>query len=405
MALDMQQIRKDFPIFRRQVHGRPLLYLDSAATAHKPQVVIDTMREFLEEHYGTVHRAVYQLASESTNRYQQARSQVRAFLGAAHDEEIIFTKGCTESINLVASSFGKAFLKPGDEIAITDLEHHANIVPWQMIAKERGARLVVIPTSIEGNLSLETYRQHLSERTKLVSFCHIANSIGAVLPIEEMITIAHEKNAKVLVDGAQSAPHQKIDVQSLGADFFVFSGHKLFGPTGIGILYGKKALLEQMPPYQGGGDMISEVFAEYSTYNALPLKFEAGTPMITEVMGLAAAIDYIEQIGFESIQSHEKQLVGALVAGLQDMPRVQIIGNPTHRASLASFIIEGAHPLDVATMLDLKGIAIRTGHHCSQPVMRKFNVLSTCRASIAFYNTLEEIDCFLEGLKKTLELL
>jgi cysteine desulfurase/selenocysteine lyase len=388
----VNEIRQDFPMLLKSMHGNPLIYLDSAATTQKPTAVIDCLDDFYRNHYGTVHRAVYELAIHSTEHYQQTRLKVKNFIHASKVEEIIFTKGTTDSINMVAYSFGKAFIKPGDEILISAMEHHANIVPWQILCEDRGAVLKVIPMNSKGELLFDEFIKLLSSKTKLVAITHVANSLGTINPIKEIIKKSHEFGAKVLVDGAQSVPHLKIDVQDLDVDFFVFSGHKLMGPTGIGILYGKADILNQMPPYQGGGDMIETVTFEKTTYNQLPLKFEAGTPMIAEVMGLGAAIDYLQNIGMDRIQTYENSLLEYATTKLMQIPDLRIIGQAANKGALISFVIEGIHALDIGTFLDLKGIAIRTGHHCAQPVMKFFNVPATARASFAFYNTREEID-------------
>lgn len=397
-------LRNDFPMLNKTMHGNPLIYLDSAATAQKPQVVIEAVSQFYAEEYGTVHRAVYQLAAQSTSAYCLVREKLRKFLGAAHEEEIIFTRGCTESINLVAYSYGKAFVRPGDEIIISALEHHSNIVPWQILCEDRGAKLKIIPVDASGELLLEEYEKLLTDQTRLVAVGHVANSIGTVHPIKQIIEMAHQASAHVLVDGAQAIPHMPVDVQDLGADFYVFSPHKLFAPTGIGVLYGRKELLDQMPPYQGGGDMIQEVTLEKTTYNTLPLKFEAGTPMIAQAIGLGAAVDYVESIGRSAIQEHEHELVNYLVEVLEQTPRVQIIGKPKQRASVVSFNIEGVHSLDVGTMLDFKGVAVRTGHHCAQPTMRHFAVPATVRASLALYNDRDDVTAFGEKLAEVVEM-
>jgi len=383
----------------KTMHGKPLIYFDSAATAQKPNLVIDAISNFYRDHYGTVHRAVYQLAAKSTEDYQKVRRQIKEFLNASKDEEIIFTRGTTESINMVAYSFGKAFIKPGDEVLITAMEHHANIVPWQLMCEDRGAVLKVCPMNEKGELLLEEYARMLNPRTRLVAATHISNSLGTLNPIKQMISMAHSTGAKVLIDGAQSTPHHKIDVQNLDADFFVFSGHKIMGPTGIGILYGKSELLNQMPPYQGGGDMIESVTFEKTTFNGLPFKFEAGTPMIAEVMGLGAAIEYIQSVGIEAIQAWEHDLLDHATKKMEQIPGLKIIGQASQKGAIISFTIEGAHPLDIGTFLDLKGIAIRTGHHCAQPVMRFFKIPATARASFAFYNTLDEVDRFVDAIQ------
>lgn len=403
--LDVQHLRKDFPMLSKTMHGKPLIYLDSAATAQKPTVVIDAITDFYREHYGTVHRAIYQLAIRSTEEYQKTRQKVRAFLHAAKDEEIIFTKGTTEAINLVAYSFGKAFIQPGDEILISAMEHHSNIVPWQILCEDRGAILKVIPMNEQGELILEKYATLLNSRTRLVAVNHISNSLGTLNPIKQIVEMAHQAGAKVLVDGAQSAPHMKVDVQELDVDFFAFSGHKIMGPTGIGVLYGKANLLNQMPPYQGGGDMIESVSFTKTVYNVLPFKFEAGTPMIAEVMGLGAAIDYIQTLGLEAIQSWEHELLTYATAQLEEIPDLKIIGQAAQKGALISFVIKDVHALDIGTFLDLRGIAVRTGHHCAQPVMRFFNVPATARASFACYNTKEEVDYLAATLRESIRLL
>lgn len=403
--LDVQKIRQDFPMLTKTMHGKPLIYFDSSATAQKPQCVIDTIQNFYQNHYSTVHRAVYELAVHATQHYQGVREQVRHFLNAEKVEEIIFTRGTTDSINLIAYSFGKAFIQAGDEILISEIEHHANIVPWQMMCEERGAHLKVIPVDEKGNLHLDIFDHLLTSKTRLVAITHIANSIGTVNPIQEIIERSHEKGAKVLVDGAQAAPHMKIDVQDLDADFYVFSGHKLYGPTGIGVLYGKEELLNQMPPYQGGGDMIDQVTFEKTSYNTLPLKFEAGTPLIAEVLGLGAAIDYVQNIGLDVIHQHEQELLRYATEQMQAIKGLHIIGHAHEKAAIISFIVDGIHPLDIGTMLDLKGVAIRTGHHCAQPTMKRFCVPAMARISFGLYNTKEEIDRFIVYLKEVIQLL
>jgi len=395
--------KEDFPIFKTSVYGLPLVYLDSAATAQKPSVVIDKMTNFYQSHYGTVHRAIYKLSKEATFQYEETRSLVRAFLNADKNEEIIFTRGTTEAINLVAYSFGKAFIQPGDEILISEMEHHSNIVPWQLLVEDRGARLKVIPFDERGVLDLKAFEKLLSSKTKLVAVTHISNVLGTINPIKEIAKMAHAVNAKILVDGAQSAPHMKIDVQDLDVDFYLFSGHKIYGPTGIGVLYGKEALLNAMPPYQGGGDMIETVTFEKTTYNVLPLKFEAGTPMIAEVIGLGAAIRYLQNIGLEAIYTHEQELLNYATKKLKEINGIHILGNADKKGAILTFTLEKIHPLDLATFLDLQGISMRTGHLCAQPVMRHFGISSAIRVSFGLYNTKEEIDYFIECLKKAVE--
>lgn len=395
--------RRDFPMLAQKVHDEPLIYLDTAATSLKPQIVIDSISQFYTSQYGTVHRAIYEFASQATAMYEGVREQVRAFLNAKKKEEIIFTRGTTDSINLVASSFGKAFIKQGDEILISEMEHHSNIVPWQMMCAERGAVLKIIPITDKAELDLEAYRKLLNPKTKIVSIAHIANSTGTLNPIKEIISLAHLSGAKVLIDGAQSAPHLAIDVQDLDADFFVFSGHKVYGPTGIGILYGKESLLELMPPHAGGGEMIATVTFAKTTYNVLPLKFEAGTPPIAEVIGLGAALKYIQNIGLPQIEKWENQLLEKTLKGLQTIEGIRLIGSAPERGAIISFVVDNVHPLDIGTLLDLKGIAIRTGHQCAQPTMQRFNVSQTCRVSFGLYNNLDDVLSFLLTLEHILK--
>lgn len=397
---DLRLLRNDFPMLDSSMHSNPLLYLDSAATAQKPSCVIEAIHNFYQHKYGTVHRAVYELAAHSTQAYQEIRCKIQAFLNARQAEEIIYTRGTTESINMIASSFGKAFVKAGDEILISEMEHHSNIVPWQFLCEERGAILKVIPINDSGELLMEEYTRLLTPRTKLVAVTYVSNALGTINPVKSIIAQAHACGAKVLVDGAQAAPHMQIDVQDLDADFFVFSGHKVYGPTGIGILYGKKELLEEMPPYQGGGDMIETVTFEKTTYNPLPLKFEAGTPMIAEVMGLGAAIDYLTHVGLSAIQAWEHALLLQATEQMLEVPGLRIIGTAANKGAIISFAIEGIHALDIGTMLDLKGIAVRTGHHCAQPALRHFKVNGTARASFGLYNQPEEIPRFVEALQE-----
>lgn len=396
--------RQDFPMLKQSVYGKPLIYFDSAATAQKPQAVIDKLTDFYTNHYGTVHRAVYHLAGYATNAYQSAREEAKKFLNAASDNEIIFTRGTTESINLVAYSFGKAFVKPGDEILISALEHHSNIVPWQMLCEERGAKLKVIPMLDNGELDMDAFRSLLNSKTKLLAVGHISNAIGTINPIKEMIQEAHRVGAKVLIDGAQAAPHMPVDVQDLDCDFYVFSGHKAYGPTGIGVLYAKENLLEMMPPYQGGGDMIEKVTFDKTTYNVPPIKFEAGTPIIAEAIALGEALRYINSVGIESIAEYEHDLTQYALEKLRTIPGITIYG-PENRGSIISFNLHNAHPLDVGTLLDLRGIAVRTGHHCAQPLMARLGIPGTVRASFSFYNTREEVDAFIDALREIIPLL
>lgn len=398
----MQEVRKQFPMLTKMVHNHPLVYLDSAATSQKPLCVIDAMSDFYKNHYGTVHRAIYTTAIEAGDAYQQSRKTVQQFLGAKSEDEIIFTRGTTEAINLVAASFGKAFIHEGDEILITEMEHHSNIVPWQMCADARKARLLVVPFFDNGELDFEAFLSLLSDRTKIVAITHLSNVLGVINPIAEIIKAAHAVGAKVLVDGAQSAPHMSIDVQALDADFFVFSGHKAVGPTGIGVLYGKYELLNQMPPYQGGGDMIETVTFAKTTYNTLPLKFEAGTPMIAEVIGLGEALKFLMQLGMKNIMEYEHELLEVLWHRLSEIASVRMLGRKENRGSLITFAVDGVHPLDIATLLDLQGIAIRSGHMCTQPIMHHYGLSAACRASLSFYNTKDEVHLFADALQKVI---
>ncbi|MBA3603318.1 MAG: cysteine desulfurase [Parachlamydiaceae bacterium] len=400
-----EEHRKDFPMLKKMMHGHPLIYFDSAATAQKPQVVIDAITDFYTNNYGTVHRAIYELAVHATTEYQATRSKVQAFLNASEPGEIVFTRGTTEAINLVAHSFRRAFLKPGDEIIISTMEHHSNIVPWQLACEESGAILKIALINDKGELILDSFKELLSDKTKLVAITHMSNALGTINPIKELAKLVHESGAKIFVDGAQGAPHMPIDVQDLDVDFYAFSGHKAYGPTGIGVLYGKKELLELMPPYQGGGDMIKIVTFEKTTYNDLPLKFEAGTPMIAEVIGLGAAIDYLNTIGMGTIRTYEHELLLYATETLKSVPGVTIIGNAENKGAIISFNVEGIHPLDIGTLLDLRGIAVRTGHHCAQPVTYRYNISSTIRVSFAFYNTRAEIDHFIVMLNEVIALL
>lgn len=403
--VDFKTLRKDFPILKQTMQGKPLVYFDSAATAQKPEQVIEAMNDFYRNHYGTVHRAIYELSVLATEAYHQVRLKTQKFLNAKKSEEIIFTRGTTESINMVAYSFGKAFIKPGDEVIISEIEHHSNIVPWQIMCEDRGAVLKIIPVNDRGELILEEYKKLLTEKTKIVSVAHVSNALGTVHPIKEIIRMAHNVGAKVLIDGAQAAPHLAIDVQDLDCDFYVFSGHKVYGPTGIGVLYGKEELLNAMPPYQGGGDMILEVTFPKTTYNVLPMKFEAGTPMVAEVIGLGAALDYLQAVGLQKIQAYERELLLYATEKMEAIKGLRIIGTAKEKEPIISFVVEGVHSLDIGTMLDLAGIAIRTGHHCAQPAMRRFAVEGTARVSFGFYNTVEEIDYFISALHHTINLL
>ena len=401
---DVEAIRKDFPTLHQEVYGKPLVYFDNAATSQKPQLVVDRVKQYYSLENSNIHRGVHFLSQQATDAYEVVREDVRALLNAKHTHEIIFTKGTTDAINLVANSFGDTYIKEGDEIIITAMEHHANIVPWQMLCERKGARLRVIPMDDRGVLDMDEYRALLSGKTRMVAFVHTSNALGTVNPSGEIIRLAHEVGAAVLVDGAQAVPHQAIDVQALDADFFVFSGHKLFGPTGTGVLYGKSVWLESMPPYQGGGDMIDVVTFEKTTYAALPGKFEAGTPNIAGVLGLGAAIQYIQQIGYEAIYAWEQELLRYGTEQLSAIPGMRFIGESSEKASVISFLVGDIHPYDAGTILDRLGIAIRTGHHCTQPVMSRFEIPGTMRASFAFYNTKAEIDALVKGLHKVLQM-
>lgn len=397
--------RAAFPMLGTAVNGHPLVYLDSAATAHKPQCVIDALSAFYAGQYATVHRAVYSLSLQASDAFQDVREQVRAFINAEKSEEIIFTRGTTASINTVAYSFGKAFIRPGDEIIISELEHHSNIVPWQMMCEERGAILRVIPADDRAVLDIAAYGVLLNERTRLVAIGHISNAFGTVNPVQKIAAMAHSAGAVVLVDGAQAAPHQPIDVRELGADFYAFSGHKAYGPTGVGILYGRAELLDAMPPYQGGGDMIDTVTFEKTTYNVLPLKFEAGTPMIAEVIGLGAALKFLSDLGLQDIHDWEQQLLSYATARLAEVDGITLLGRAPEKGAILSFAVAGVHPLDVGTLLDLRGVAVRTGLHCAQPAFSRYALPGSTRASFALYNTFAEIDIFIAALVDVLRLL
>ena len=401
---DVEAVRSRFPIFSRKVHGQPLCYLDSGASAQQPDVVIDAVSQLHSDQYANVHRGVHTLSMESTELYDGAREKVRAYLNARSLKEIIFTRGATESVNLVAQSYARPKLQAGDEILITHMEHHSNIVPWQLVCEQTGAVLKVVPMNDRGELEMDAFHELLSERTKLVGLVHISNALGTVNPIAEVIEAAHAKGIPVLVDGAQSAPHMPVDVQALDVDFYVFSGHKLYGPTGIGVLYGKESLLEAMPPYQGGGDMILSVRFEGTEYNTLPYRFEAGTPNISGAVGLGRAIDFVNEIGIEAIAAHEQALVEYATEQLSAIKEVKIIGTAEHRAGLVSFVIEGVHPHDIGTMLDSYGIAIRAGHHCAQPVMEYFGIAATARASFGMYSTREEVDRLVDAVIKVIRM-
>ena len=402
-SLDVAKIRADFPILHQRVHGKPLVYLDNAATSQKPIPVIEVEKHFYENDNSNIHRGVHELSERATKAYENTRLKVQRFLNAAEPREIIFLRSTTEAINLVAQTFGRKYIGAGDEILITAMEHHSNIVPWQMLCEEKGSKLRVAPMNDRGELLLEDFAKLLGPRTKLVSVAHVSNALGTINPVEKIIELAHAQDTPVLVDGAQAAPHREVDVRALGCDFYAFSGHKIFGPTGIGVLYGKAKLLEAMPPYQGGGDMISSVTFEKTIYNVIPQKFEAGTPNIAGVVGLGAAIDYLNGIGLDNIAAYEEELLDYATVAISKIPGVRIIGTAEKKASVISFVIDGIHPHDVGTVLDQEGIAVRTGHHCAQPVMQRFGIPATTRASLAFYNTKEEIDALVSGIHKVKE--
>jgi cysteine desulfurase / selenocysteine lyase len=401
--LDAQRIRGDFPILAREVHGRPLVYLDNAATTQKPQSVIDAVLRFYTAECANIHRGVHLLSEEATRDYEATRTRLRRFINAADDREIVFVRGATEAINLVAQAYGRTHVGAGDEIVISALEHHSNIVPWQMLCEEKGAALKVVPMNGRGELLMDQYARVLGPRTRIVAVTQVSNALGTVTPIAEIIERAHAIGVPVLVDGAQAVQHLKVDVRALDCDFYVFSGHKMYGPTGVGVLYGKTALLEAMPPYQGGGDMISSVTFEKTVYNRLPYKFEAGTPNIAGGIALGAAVDYLEAVGLERIAAYEAGLLAYGTEALSALPGVRIIGTAENKASVLSFVLDGIHPHDVGTILDQEGVAIRTGHHCAQPVMDFFGVPATARASLAFYNTREDIDALVDALRKVTE--
>lgn len=401
----ISDLRQQFPILNRVVKGKPLVYFDNAATSQKPQVVIDALMHYYTHYNANIHRGIHTLAEEATMAYEATRRTVKEFINAASEEEIIFTRGTTEGINLVAYTWGRQNIMAGDEIIISGMEHHSNIVPWQILCEEKGAVLKIIPVNDNGELSVDTYKTLLNSKTKLVSVVHVSNSLGTVNPVKDIIEAAHQVGAKVLIDGAQSAVHLDIDVQQIDCDFFAFSGHKVYGPTGVGVLYGKKELLNSMPVFQGGGEMIKEVTFEKTTYNDLPYKYEAGTPNIADTIALKAALDFIKETGKSNIRAHEDELLTYATAQLQDIPGLTIIGNAKEKVSLVSFIIKNIHPQDVGVLLDNQGIAVRTGHHCTQPLMARFGIPGTIRASFALYNQKEEIDALITGLHKTIKML
>lgn len=404
-GFEVERVRRDFPILRERVHGKPLVYLDNAATAQKPDAVIEAIANYYRHDNANIHRGVHLLSQRATEEYEAARVLVQHFQNAREAREIVFTRGATEAINLVAQTFGRTQVGDGDEVLITAMEHHSNIVPWQILCEQKGAHLRVAPINQAGELELDEFEKLLSPRTRIVAVTQVSNALGTVNPIKEMVRLAHARDIPVLVDGAQAAPHMAIDVQDLDCDFFACSGHKMYGPTGIGVLYGKAALLEEMPPYQGGGDMISSVTFQKTTYNKIPHKFEAGTPHIAGVIGLGAAIAYINEIGLSAIAAHERELLTYATGVIGGIPGVKLIGTAREKAGVLSFVIENIHPHDIGTILDQEGIAVRTGHHCAQPVMDFFSIPATARASFAVYNTTQEIDALAAGIEKVKEFL
>ena len=401
---DAEKIRADFPLLQQSVNGHPLVYLDNGATSQKPQAVIDALVRYYTTENANVHRGVHTLSQQATDDYEAARAKIRQLLNAAHDHEIIFTRGTTESINLVAQSYGRQNIGPGDEIIISNMEHHSNIVPWQMLCQEKNATLRVVPINDSGELLMDEYEQMLSPRTKLVAITHVSNALGTIQPAAQIVALARAHGALTLLDGAQAIPHLPIDVRQLDCDFYAFSGHKLYGPTGTGALYGKTELLDAMPPVYGGGEMIKSVTFEHTTYNDLPYKFEAGTPNIAGAIGLGAAIDYLQNIGYDAIAAHEHQLLQYGAQALQSIGGLRIIGDSPHKAGILSFVIDNIHPHDIGTILDTQGIAIRTGHHCAQPVMQRFQIPATARASLAIYNTKADLDALARAIDRAIEI-
>ena len=402
-SFDVARVRADFPILKQKIHGKPLVYFDNGATSQKPQAVIDALERYYSAENSNIHRGVHSLSERATAAYEAAREKVRGFINAESEKELIFVRGTTEAINLVAQSYGRSFLKTGDEIVVSAMEHHSNIVPWQMVCEQVGARLRVIPINHDGEIVMEEYGRLLNERTKFVAVTHVSNALGTIVPVEEIIALAHRRGVPVLLDGAQAVPHLKVDVRQLDCDFYAFSGHKMFGPTGIGVLYGRRELLEKMPPYQGGGDMISLVTFEKTHYNVLPYKFEAGTPNIGGVIGLGAAVDYLQNLDWDQVAAHEHELLVRGTEALSEIVPLRIIGTAKDKAGVLSFVLDHVHAHDVGTILDQEGVAARAGHHCAMPVMQRFGVPATTRASFAFYNTLEEIDVLVRAIHRVLK--
>ncbi|MDN5201415.1 cysteine desulfurase [Fulvivirgaceae bacterium BMA10] len=405
VKLNIEEIRKEFPILDQEVHGKPLVYFDNAATTQKPRSVIQALTQYYTGYNANIHRGIHTLAEKATTAFEATREAVRDFLNAAEVEEVIFTHGTTEGINLVASSYGKENIKEGDEIIISAMEHHSNIVPWQILCQEKGAHLKVIPVNEAGEIIFEEYEKLLNEKTKIVSIVHVSNTLGTINPIKEVIQKAHDAGAVVLIDGAQASSHLELDVQDLDCDFYVFSMHKLYGPTGSGILYGKRALLEKMPPYKGGGEMIKEVTFEKTTYNDIPYKFEAGTPNIADVVAIKSALDFVQELGKENIAEHENKLLAYANQKLSQIPGLKFIGTAKEKVSVISFVMEGLHHFDIGQMLDARGVAVRTGHHCTQPLMQVYGIEGTVRASFSVYNTKQEIDIMVEGLEKVVKII
>ena len=402
-TFDLERLRRDFPILNQKIRGKDLVYLDNAATSQKPQPVIDAIARYYQSGNANIHRGVHFLSEHATEEHEAARKAVRQFINAARTEELIFVRGTTEGINLVAQTYGRAHVGPGDEVLVSAMEHHSNIVPWQILCEQQGAKLRVIPISDQGELLLDQFEKLVGPRTKIVAVAHVSNALGTINPIREIVRIAHSHNVPVVVDGAQAVPHIKVDVQDLDCDFYAFSGHKMYGPMGIGVLYGKYDLLEAMPPYQGGGDMIRSVTFEKTQYNTLPYRFEAGTPDVAGAIGLGAAIKYLNSVGIENVAAHEHELLEYATNALSKSRGIHIIGNAKNKAAVLSFVMDGVHPHDIGTILDQEGIAVRTGHHCAQPIMQRFGIPATVRASFALYNTKAEVDALIAGIKKVQE--
>jgi cysteine desulfurase/selenocysteine lyase len=401
---DVMQVRRDFPILATRMHDRPLVYLDTAASAQKPRVVIDTLKRFYEEDYANIHRGVYDLSQRATAAHDEARRKVQRFLNAADWREIVFTRNATEAINLVAASFARGRLQPGDEILVTEMEHHANIVPWQLVAAQTGAKVVAAPVNDAGELILDVFAELIGPRTKMIGAVWVSNVLGTVNPVHELVRIAHERSVPILIDAAQAVQHIPVDVQDLGADFLVFSGHKLYGPSGVGVLHARAEHLEAMPPYQGGGDMIERVSFQGTTWNEIPFKFEAGTPDIAGIVALGAAIDYVQGLGLEAIAAHESRMLAYATRAINQVPGIRLIGTAAEKCSVLTFAMDGAHPQDIATMLDLDGIAVRTGHHCAMPLHERFGLAASARASVGLYTTQEDIDVFVRSLHRVAEM-